>query len=327
MINELRVVNIAKSKDDSQKYFLAYKDKLFILDDKSRIKSLRSKIKKHIKDHPGLGTNSWSPVYQDDVHEFLVRMAEISPDVAVGEYYPETREIIVWNESAIQAKTSLIIKKIAAELGLDVVKSRHRDEPKYDDDKIVAHPVKKLIGGVPKVVFHGTNSHALKSILDYGLDAARGDSKFAKQGIVHDEHVFFTAVFEEALYYAFNAKQQDNKKWNNYPIVVELTIPDPSLLDPDYDADVSTTSARVFPVFQQNTKQTSDMKAMGLSRETGKWSYKGRIPTSFIRWIYYYKPFEHKWYRSKPETWTKLLSHYDWETLGYKLGLNGEDDL
>lgn len=328
IINELRVVNLDKSSD-SQKYFLCYKDKLFILDDKSRINSLTSRIKNHVKKHPGIDpkAKSWGPLSVGDVHEFLVRMSEISTDVVVGEYYPETRSIVVWSGSEVQPRTSLNVKKIANELGLDKVAYHHRDLPHEDDDVEVEYPKNKLLGKVPDVAFHGTNSQVLSSILKYGLDASLGNSRFAKQGIHHDEHVFFTATFHEAKFYAFNAKHQEKTHWGNYPIIIEFTIPDKALLYPDYDSDVSTTTARTFPKFQKLTKATSDMKSTGLTRESGKWSYKGRIPASFIRWVYYYKPFEHKWYKSKPETWVKLLNNYDWETLGYKLGLRSEEDL
>jgi hypothetical protein len=331
LINELRVVRLDKNESDSQKYFLAYKDKLFVLDDQSKIGSLNSRMKKHVKGHPGIDPerkrSSWGPLGVDDVHEFLNRMSEIAPDVVVGEYYPEARSAVVWSGSEIQPRTSLTVKKLAKELGLDKVVYRHRDEPNYDDDKEIEYPTNKLVGGMPDVMFHGTNSHALGDIIRFGLDASRGSSKFASRGIHHPEHVFFTAVFQEAIYYAFNAKREDKKKWNNYPIIVEFTIPDKALIHPDYDADISTTSNRYFPKFQSQLKRASDMKSTGITRETGKWSYKGRIPASFIRWIYYYKPFEHKWYKSKPETWAKLLSKYEWETLGYKLGLNSEEDL
>jgi len=330
LINELRVVDLAKNEDETTKYFLLYKDKLFILDDSSPFRTINSRIKRHVYPHPGINKDKdyrWGPMATDDLNDFLTRMAELAPDVVAGEYYPDSRSIVVWNMSEVQPRTSINVKKIVKQLGVDNVTFRHRDEPKTDD-KEIEYPPEKLLGGIPDVFFHGTNSNALKDILKFGLDPGRGPSRFASRNIFHNDHVFLSATFQEALYYAFNAQRQDKRQsWSNFPIVIELEIPDKDLLYPDYDADVSTTSKRYFPKFQSDPITKSSMKSMGISRETGKWSYKGRIPASHIRWVYYYKPFQHVWKKSRPETWTKLLMNADWEMIGHRLGLFSMDQL
>ena len=323
LINELRVVDLAKAEDETTKYFLLYKDKLFILDGSSPFRTINSRIKQHVKPHPMLKKKTkWGALSANDLNHFLTQMAELSPDVVAGEYYPHNRRIVVWSMSGVQPRTSINIKKIVKQLGIYNVTYRHIDEPKSDDKEIEYSP-KKLLGGIPDVAFHGTNSNALEDILKFGLDPERGLSKFSSRNIFHTEHVFLSATFQEALYYAFNAQRQDKRKsWGNFPIVIELVIPDKNLLYPDYDADVSTTSKRYFPKFQDDPYTKSDMKSMGLSRETGKWSYKGRIPASHIKWVYYYKPFEHIWKKSRPETWQKILQNLGWDSIGHKLGLS-----
>jgi len=322
LINELRVVDLAKNEEQTTKYFLLYKDKLFILDDSSPFRTINSRVKRQVQPHPMLKKRKkWGPLASDDLNDFLERMAELAPDVVVGAYNPYNHGMVVWSMSGVQPRTSLNVKKIVKQLGVDNVTYSHIDEPKSDDKEIEYSP-KKMLAGTPDVAFHGTNSNALKDILKFGLDPGRGPSKFATRKIFHPEHIFLTAVFQEALFYAFNAQRQDKRQsWGNFPIVIELEIPDKNLLYPDYDADVSTTSKRYFPKFQDDPYTKSDMKSMGLSREMGKWSYKGRIPASHIKWVYYYKPYGHVWKKSRPETWQKLLQNSDWETIGYKLGL------
>jgi hypothetical protein len=331
ILSELKVTDLSRMKDnpENKKYFLAYKDTVFILDDESKIHGINSRIKRHLKKHPGISDKHYTSgvLGEDDVTEFLNRMAEISPDVVVGNYYPDQKSIVVWRGQEVQPRTSLAVKKIANQLGLTNVVSRHVDEPNFDDDLEITYPTSKLLGDVPDVVFHGTNAPALKSILKYGLMAGKNDSRFSS--IIHKKHVFFTGVFQEAKYYAFNAVHAEKKqKWGNFPIIIEFNVPDKRLLSPDYDADTYSTSAknRQFKTVG-SIEPTTDMKPMTISREIGKWSYEGRIPASQIRWVYYYKPMEKKWHKSRPETWQKLMWNYDWEQLGWKLGLQGPDDL
>ena len=317
LINELKVVDIAGDKNEPKKYFLLYKDKLFILDNDSPTRNITSRLKSHVKSHPMLDPiDKWGALKQDDIPEFLTRVAELAPDVVVGNYYPKNHAIVVWNMSEIQPRTSLNIKKIANQLDLEKVTYRHVDDITNDDNEIDYSP-QKLVGDIPSVVFHGTSTHVLKNILKYGLYPGKGTSNFSSRGIYHTEYIFFTATFQAAIFYALNAKRENS---DNFPIVIEFQIPDKNLLYPDYDADISTTTKRHFPRLSDPPAK-STMKSMGLSRETGKWAYKGRIPASHIQWIYYYIPSQKKWKKSKPDTWRKLLDKYDWELIGWKLNL------
>jgi hypothetical protein len=317
LLNEL-IVSDLSSKGGDRKYFVSYKDKLFLLDDGSKL----NKVKKHLRKHPALigKYSAYSPLNMDDVHEFCSGLAEASPDITVGEYFPQNNQIVVWNMQEVQPKTSLVVKKIAKQLNVDKI-SRYFNTPENDDIE-KTYPQSKLVGGIPSIAFHGTNTLALGNILKYGLDPGRGSSKFASQKIYHEEHIFFTAEFLEATHYAENAVRNDKKGWENYPIVIELIIPDKNLITPDYDADISVTTPRYYekerPV-EPDIK--TSMKSMGVSRETGKWGYKGRIPANFIKWVYYFNTFEKKWHKSRPDVWRKLLNNYDWEHIAYKLNM------
>jgi len=92
LINELRVLDISKNKEETHKYFILYKDKLFILDEDSNIKNLNTKIKQHLKTNPQLSNKkkdsymvdnvydvlsniNWDPLKTGDVSQFLLNMA------------------------------------------------------------------------------------------------------------------------------------------------------------------------------------------------------------------------------------------------------------
>jgi len=178
-------------------------------------------------------------------------------------------------------------------------------------------------------LYHCTTKENYENIKTKGLEM-RSERRGATSGnSAIGDAVFTTAESEEVSFFksyygpvviAFNAKHESKTQWDNYPIVLELTVPDRNKIYPDFDADFSTTTPRYYSK-SPGPDTKSSMKSMGLSRETGKWGYKGRIPASFIRWVYYYKPYEGKWHKSRPDTWMKLLNHKDWEQISWKLGM------
>lgn len=314
IVAELIVSDLTSKNSDKTKYFVAYKDKLFLLDDDTNL----ARVKLYFKDHPSIKYHKHSAMDEDKVYDFVQRLAETAPDIVAGEYHPDIDNITVYSSTDINPMSSLTIKKIAKQLGVKNVSRDYFDAPSQGDEYIT-YPTKKLIGDVPKVVFHGTNSDSLQRILIYGLDPGRGSSKWGS--IIHQEHIFFAATFRVATYYAMNAVRVTKNKYDTFPIVLEIIIPDISFLAPDYDADRTTTQQQYYTWSDPDAYVKTTMPSMGVSREIGKWGYKGRIPAQFIHWVYYYVVNEKKWKKSRPETWRKLLERYDWENIGYRLGL------
>ena len=320
LVNELKKIDLTRGGND-RKLVLAFRGHLFIVEDKSKIRKIKAALKKH----PALKNIDRD---EDDAYEYLNRVAEAAPDILVGEWYPDKKGLVIWNLQEIDPHTSLQAKKVAKELGVKTVTFRYTDYISKDDTKDKDISVKKLKGKVPRVMFHGTSTRELKSMLKYGLDPGRGRSRFATQRIFHPDHVFVAATFEHAQFYASNAVTVDrsNKQgWDSFPIIIELELPDPSLLVPDYDAD-STAGTKSYFNRVNPAPNPTVMKAMGVSREVGKWGYNGRIPSSFFKWVYYYNPYHKKWHKSRPEVWERLLDNYDLETIGWKLGMQGYDE-
>jgi hypothetical protein len=314
ILPELKVSDL--SKDSDSKYFVAYKDRLFILGDKSKL----VKVLKHFKEHPALKKSDYSPLNrkEQDPYSTVNSLADYAPDIVAGEYDPDNDRITILTNSGVNPETSLMVKKIAKQLRIGRAVTYKSDDETGAEDEVEV-PTSDMEGGVPKIVYHGTSTVHLEEILKYGLAPDRGPSKWQGAGIYHPNHIFFAASIHDATFYAHNAVRHSEQKWGNYPIVIEFTVPDPALLGPDYDADQQSTTTRHFDRQTQTNKHThdqSDMKSMGLSREIGKWSYEGRIPAQFIRWIYYYDHGLQQWKKSKPSTWRKLLSKADFDTLG-----------
>ena len=313
-LNELVKTDLT-TDSGKQKYIFIYKRDLFLLDDESDI----TNVKKSISDHPGLYR---SALEEKNVYEFLQMCAESAADVFIGQFYsPDT--VFVWTTSAeLSPQTSLNVKKAVKQLGIKKISYQHYDIDSNDTiEKEI--PNKKLVGGIPNKFYHGTSTNDLKDILQFGLYPGRGAGKWMKNEVENYDHVFLAATFDIAMFYARNAVGVQNDEYN-YPIVLEFeSIPDRDLLVPDYDADISTTEEPYYTARSIEPKSKSTMKNMGLSRETGKWGYKGRIPAHFIKWVYYYNRYKNKWHRSSPRVWKQLLSKndMDWERIGNKLGL------
>jgi len=324
MLDELKVKDLSSKRadpnDDGSKYFLAFREHLFLVDDASNLKKVRTALGKH----PAIGRKK-KDRYDDNSFEFLRTAGEEAPDILVGKWNPKDKGLVIWDTHEIVPQTSLQVKKVAKQLGAKTVTYSYYDHIGGDDSVDKDVPVKKLKGEAPQVMYHGTSTTRLKELLKYGLDPGRGRSQFGKVGIFHPEHIFMAATFDSATFYADNAVSNDranNRSWESFPIIIEFTVPDPDLLVPDFDADI-TAGAKPYYIHKNTPPTKTAMKAMGVSREIGKWGYKGRVPTSFFKWIYYYNPSQKKWHKSHPEVWKRLLDNYDMETISWKLELQG----
>jgi hypothetical protein len=309
ILDELKVQNLNKSDEDI--YVIAYKEHLFLVDENSDYKSLEP----YFKDHPQLKDAARNIFDNEDWYQFISELAEAAPDIMVGRYDPIQKILTLDSRGHFNARSSLILKKVVKQLKIKKVDSEHYEYG--GEEKQVTYNKNKILGDVPEIVFHGTTSNHINDILKYGLRAGKGDSKFDSQEIYHETEIFFAATFDGSKFYAYNARANSG----GIPIIFEFTIPDKSLLKPDYDADTASTNRSDYYQNQPTPKYTSksSMKPMGLSRETGKWGYSGRIPSKFIRWVYLYRDYDKKWIKLRPSTISKLEDKLgsDW---GYRYG-------
>ena len=301
LLPELKVTTLTTNDDSC--YFIVYKDNLFIVDDSSDL----DKLAPYFVEHPQMDRcGDWGNPFNavEDFDEFINRMMEFAPDILVGRYDKGEKTIYLNTNQQFSPTSSLLLKKVVKQLGI-----KHVTKAEFDgegDEVEQGYSKKKILGRVPDIIYHGTTSKYLGNILRYGLKPNESDSNFRQQKIYNPNEVFFAADFNISQFYAFNARGLNG----GIPIILQMGIPDKDLLKPDFDADTSSTQPQYYAHKGGLGRQgRSDMSSVGLSREQGKWGYSGRIPASFIQWIYVYRENDKKWIKLKPTTVNKLLSN------------------
>jgi hypothetical protein len=175
-------------------------------------------------------------------------------------------------------KSSLLVKKVAN--ALKVKKVTYQDD--LEGNSEISTPRKKLTAQIPDIAFHGTSLKYLEDILKVGLEPRGHQSNYEKQGIYHDDKIFFATRFGEANHHAIHT----GNLTKNYPIVLEMFIPDKNLVIADYDVDMhggeTTYDA---PSRKSHTKYDTE-KSFALSKEFGVYGYKGKILPQHIRFVY-----------------------------------------
>ena len=177
----------------------------------------------------------------------------------------------------LDPKSSILVKKVVKELGARKVV--YPVDYNWGDEEEV--PFYRTQGKVADVMYHGTTSNYLENILKFGL--VPGKSKTNYEGISHPNAVFFSSRMEEAQHHAVHTAS----KVGGDPIIVNLKVPDPDLLIPDYDVDMGagdTTGCFDYICHTLRSRQAGnlDTDSFSLSREVGVYGYKGRVPASAI---------------------------------------------
>ena len=176
-------------------------------------------IKREIDETLGIETE-W-----DDFFELNQALEEeYRADVLVGQLERSSLSLNLEIDKAgryrLDPKSSVLVKKVAKELGVRNVSYRYDNEA--DDEEVVSSYDRK--GKVAKIMYHGTCSEYLNKILRLGLVPGRSDTNY--EGIIHPDAIFFSSRFEESIYHSFHTAQRAGGD----PVVVSLKVPDPALL-------------------------------------------------------------------------------------------------
>ena len=176
----------------------------------------------------------------------------------------------------LDPKSSILVKKVVKELGAR--KIVYPADYNWGDEEEV--PFYGARGKVADVMYHGTTSNYLENILKFGL--VPGESKTNYEGISHPNAVFFSSRIEEAQHHAVHTAG----KVGGDPVIVNLKVPDPDLLIPDYDVDMGAGDTGCFDYICHTLRSRQagnlDTDSFSLSREVGVYGYKGRVPASAI---------------------------------------------
>jgi hypothetical protein len=147
-------------------------------------------------------------------------------------------------------------------------------------------------GKLPDVLYHGTHTGVLPSILKTGLNPDSYESNWPEVGKF--DLLFFTSKFEEA---AFQANRSADKN-HTQPIVLQVRIPDKDQVTWDYDMaalyanpeenpDLDTHGFTASPSFHDQAGRggqgiQSANPGTNFMTATGTVGYKKRIPAKFI---------------------------------------------
>ena len=203
-------------------------------------------------------------------------------DILVGEFNEQDRQLSLQRVGSfhLDPKSSVLVKKVVKTIGAQSVVYAPNDEGEEYTSK---HDIK---GKVADIMYHGTTSNYLPGLLRLGLVPGKKETNY--EGISHPSAVFFTSRFDEAQHHATHTA----KKVGGDPVILELKVPDPALLIPDYDVDMGAGDTGCYDYIcqtlrdKQSSQSDVDADSFSLSREVGVYGYKGRVPAAAISGYY-----------------------------------------
>lgn len=145
---------------------------------------------------------------------------------------------------------------------------------------------------LPDVVYHGTCTKNINNILKLGLMPKTGKSNFKR--IYHEnDYIFLSTDIKDSIFYSTNSAEQTK----SFPIVLEIdtTCIDPDNVDFDYDFYVEFIGdgneyfdeLKSTENYKEKQNLLQELKDKYIGATYRKFSYKKRIPTKYIKKIYY----------------------------------------
>lgn len=280
IVEDVLTEMIIRNQEDDYNFVVAFQDSIWLLNSQDDI--IDEKIIDDIRERTGL--------YGDDVDELFQDAQDARPDV-IAAYVVNNYLQLDGRTQTYQPSSSLLVRKVVKELGLDGVHTQHMGHD--DDDFEVEHEKFSIEGKIPDIVYHGTNSRALRGILSTGLNPNTDVNNWKGQVEKFGDRIFLTVDPQTAIFHANHQAQQ----YGSVAIVVAVKIPDRNKITSDYDVAVATKSPddmRSHDAYGKTYAGKNDQYATGravskyspktnFSREFGVFAYTGRIPASFIR--------------------------------------------
>jgi len=219
-----------------------------------------------------------------DIYDIIEYIENYRPDIFVGTITRKDELHPYFKSSFTYGPDSPLIRKVMRILGLSLYVDSSGDEENTD----VTY-VNKEIPRYPQFAYHGTTVSAALKIIKFGL---RADTDIENWKFKFNDRVFLTTRKIDAIFHANNAAN----KQKSLPVIFRFKIPDPSLISLDYDVAVAFGELdkepsykrirEIFPNANYELEAGKNVKKMSpktdFTRATGTFSYKGRIPASFI---------------------------------------------
>jgi hypothetical protein len=223
----------------------------------------------------------------DDINS---EITDNRPDVLLGNIHND--ELVLWDRSEIglNPESSKLVRKTVQALRLNGVTTEHIT-PEGDEYDHFTHKW-NVLGELPDTAYHGTSTRWLAKIVKQGLRPDTDAGNWERIAKFRDR-VFLAVNINKAIFHANHACEA---RTYDHPVVIKVRIPDKHLIDLDYDVAVKFLGADSDGVHHTYTHAAAQRAYVDMAhheikqhspgvnwnRETGVFSYKGRIPASFI---------------------------------------------
>lgn len=304
------IVKDFRSENEKSHYVAAWKDKMFVFDSNTPTEELNTMLA-HFKDHPN--SSHFSNISVENLFDNL----RDQQDLVTGIWYPKDRYLSV-STISISPTTSRVLRDVARQLKVKKVGAMTDDS---DGDGYAEYPIKKLLGKLPDILYHGTSTVYIESILKHGLltrQESGADTNW--KGFEHENVIFFSADKENAYFQGTQTAMEQG----GFPIFLEVRIPFKSLIIPDADADPQRT-VDDYAHLEPDRYSKYGISPEQMSLHTGRIGYRGKILPQHILWIYFkvydYQEKKTKMKKMRPKTLQRVLDRFDFEDLRYRLGI------
>lgn len=309
---------IVHKESEQPEYVVAFRGDIWLLDDNSDFEKIKASITANhnkLQNHP-------SNREMDDYYDLEGWIKDVVPDAIAGSIRNKKLYLAIDPESNY-AVTSPLIKKVVNTLKLRSVSYSVSIPLSDGNEKDLEIKKKDIKGNFPDFAYHGTSGKNILSLLKFGiapLSNIHGDvinrnvkSNFP-QIISHGDLIFLTSNLNKAEWHA----EISSHNQKGHPIILQVKIPDKSLIVPDFDVDSRSdrTNYQHKPDIFSAVYSVNSLKA---SKHSGIFGYKGRIPASFIMSVLIYNKRLNKWVSAKPDRVMKLYQTWD-SDMWYRFG-------
>ena len=271
---------------------LAYRSKIWVLPPGTDLDDASKRMETSIRREAKLRKSKFNVSIEGPLHD--------RPDILQAEYSKSGPEVtLIVNPGGNyqhDPELSILVKKVAQTLG-----AHHVIRGDMAGNRETFHRTGELKAVAPTYAYHGTSTRNLKQILKTGIVPRPDRTNFDR--IKHEDHIFLTTSLDKATFHAGRACQESKDKHRSgygspgvktndsgellyQPIILKVRIPDPNLIDADYDIDRESEQkvygkvlARTAAAGVDHSKDKNLMPgdSRKLSKSMGVFGYKGRI--------------------------------------------------
>ena len=268
-------------------HILAYRSKIWVLKPEVDLDEASKRLQASIRKETMLKRDKYTQGMNEPIEE--------RPDIlrAIYRNVNNSPQLVVEPGMNFQhdPQLSLLVKKVAQTLG---VKSVVRGDKSGGVETY--HSTSELKAGTPTEAYHGTSTRWLSNILHLGIAPHPEQTNF--DNIKHEDHIFLTTSLDKAVFHAGRAstftttgntrysqprvQTNENGETPYQPVILKVKIPDPALLDADYDIDRESGQKTYGKVLRNSPNEARDKNkipgdAKKVSKALGIFGYKGKI--------------------------------------------------